>query len=51
MRPTPRAFEAISQFQIPAGGKGPTWAHPVVCGGRLYVRHGQFLYCYDIRAK
>ena len=51
VRPTPRAFEAISQFQIPAGGKGPTWAHPVVCGGRLYIRHGQFLYCYDIRAK
>lgn len=33
------------------GGKGPTWPHPVVCGGRLYLRHGDLLFAYDIRAK
>jgi len=37
---TPRAFEIASQFTIPKGGRGPSWAHPVVCGGRLYIRHG-----------
>jgi hypothetical protein len=21
----------------------------VVCGGRLYLRHGEFLYAYDLR--
>jgi len=51
VKPTPTGHEIISQFRIPAGGKGPTWAHPVVCGGRLYVRHGEFLYAYDVRAQ
>jgi len=48
---TPAAHDLVSQFKIPAGGEGPSWAHPVVCGGRLYVRHSDFLYVYDIRAK
>jgi outer membrane protein assembly factor BamB len=50
VRATPHAFGVISQFSIPQGGKGPTWAHPVVCNGRLYIRHGNFLYCYDVKA-
>lgn len=33
------------------GPEGPTWAHPVVCGGRLYIRHGDNLYAYDVRGK
>jgi len=48
---TPEGLEVISQFKLPEGGEGPSWAHPVVCGGRLYVRHGDFLYAYDVRAK
>ena len=48
VRPNSRAFEMISQFDIPTGGRGPTWAHPVVCNGRLYIRHGNYLYCYDV---
>ena len=30
-------------------GKGNSWAHPVVCGGRLYIRHGGFLYAYTLK--
>lgn len=48
IRPNPERFEVISQFDLPEEGEGPTWAHPVVCGKRLYLRHGAFLYCYDI---
>ena len=51
VKATPEGHDVISQFQIPKGGKGPAWAHPVVCGRRLYLRHGNFLYCYDIRGK
>jgi len=51
VRATPRAFEIASRFTIPKGGRGPSWAHPVVCGGRLYIRHGDCLYAYDIKAK
>jgi len=50
MPANPNGFEIVSQFQLPKGGKGPTWAHPVVCGGHLYLRHGNFLYTYDVRA-
>lgn len=49
VRPTPAGHELISSFKIPEGGKGPSWAHPVVCGGRLYIRHGEFLYAYAVR--
>jgi outer membrane protein assembly factor BamB len=47
---TPDGHAVVSEFRIPDGGEGPVFAHPVVCGGRLYLRHGQHLYCYDIRA-
>jgi outer membrane protein assembly factor BamB len=31
-------------------GAGPSWAHPVVIGGRLYLRYDTNLYCYDVKA-
>jgi len=45
----PQKLEIVSQFELPKQGKGPSWAHMVICGGRLYIRHSQFLYVYDIR--
>jgi len=51
VRPSPHAFDMVSRFSIPPGGRGPTWAHPVVCNGRLYIRHGNYLYCYDIHGR
>jgi outer membrane protein assembly factor BamB len=29
----------------------PSWAHPVVCGSKLYIRNQGVLACYDIKAK
>ena len=49
VRPNPERLEIISRFRVPEGGAGPVWAYPVVCGGRLYLRHGEFLYAYDLR--
>jgi len=46
----PRAHTLVSRFQIPPGGEGESWPHPVVCGGRLYLRHDDQLFAYDIRA-
>ncbi len=51
VRAIPSAHQVVSQFKLPRGGEGPTWAHPVVCGGRLYIRHDDFLYVYDVRRK
>ena len=50
VRPSPEAHTVVSRFELPKGGEGMWWAHPVVCDGRLYVRHGEFLYAYDVRA-
>ena len=51
IKPNPEAYEEISSFQIPEGGKGNSWAHPVIIGGRLYLRHGDFLFVYNVEAK
>jgi outer membrane protein assembly factor BamB len=45
------SFEKTGEFKVPAGGKGPYWAHPVVCGGRLYLHHGDTIFAYDITKK
>jgi hypothetical protein len=51
VKPTPERYGLISSFKIPKLAKGPSWAHPVVCGGRLYIRHGEYLFAYDVREK
>jgi len=40
----------VSQFDVPKDGKGLWLYHPVVCGGRLYLRHWNTLFAYDVRA-
>ncbi|OHB65184.1 MAG: hypothetical protein A2168_03640 [Planctomycetes bacterium RBG_13_50_24] len=49
LRPAAAGYELVSSFDIPKGGEGNSWAHPVVCGGRLYIRHGDFLYVYNVQ--
>jgi len=44
----PDGFEIVSRFELPRLGKGPSICHPVICGKRMYVRHDEYLYCYDI---
>jgi len=49
---TPEGYQLRGQFKPPRkdGVGGPAWAHPVVSGGRLYLRHRDVLYCYDLRS-
>ncbi|MBT4484989.1 MAG: PQQ-like beta-propeller repeat protein [Candidatus Latescibacteria bacterium] len=51
VKATHEKYDELSSFEVPEGGKGMYWAHPVVCGGRLYVRHADKLYVYDIKSK
>ena len=46
---SPDGLEIKGRVQV--AGSGPSWAHPVVIGGRLYLRYDTNLYCYDVRAK
>jgi outer membrane protein assembly factor BamB len=49
VKATPEEWTQVSSFRMPRGGEGAHWAHPVVCGGRLYLRHSDQLFAYDIR--
>lgn len=51
IKATPEKFEKTGEFDVPDGGTGPYWAHPVVCGGRLYIRHSDKLFAYNIKSK
>ncbi len=46
---SPEGFKLTGRFSVP--GEGPSWAHPVVIGGRLYLRYDTNLYCFDVKAK
>ena len=57
---TPKGFEIKSRFFAAgfadesewtkelASTMGPSWAHPVVTGGKLYLRHFDKVYCFDV---
>lgn len=47
VKPSPDKCQVVSSFKVPLGD-GSHWAHPVVSHGRLFVRHGNVLMCYDI---
>ncbi len=49
-RPTETGFEIVSSFQITLG-EDQHWAHPVICGKRLYIRHGDALMAFNIGSK
>lgn len=49
-RPNPEKLDIISSFRVTKGA-GPYWAHPVIDKGRLFLRHGDYMAVYDIKAK
>ncbi len=46
----PEEYRERGRFQIKAGNL-PTWSHPVVSNGRLYLRDQDSIYAYDVKAK
>jgi outer membrane protein assembly factor BamB len=51
VKASPEAFEEVGHFEVPGSGERPSWSHPVVLDGRLYVREGDVIVCYDVREK
>jgi outer membrane protein assembly factor BamB len=45
---TPEEYRLKSSFKL-ASIKGQSWPHPVIAGGRLYLRDQNVLMCYGIR--
>ncbi len=49
VKPDPKGFNVISSFKI-SKGIGPHWAHPFIANGKLFLRHGDVLMVYKIKA-
>lgn len=47
---TPKGYGEMGRFEIADQGL-PSWSHPVISGGRLYLRNQNTLTAYDIRAR
>ena len=51
LKADPAAYAELSSFKIPGSDDRPSWAHTVILDGMLYLREGDRILCYDIRAK
>ncbi|HJU56098.1 MAG TPA: PQQ-binding-like beta-propeller repeat protein [Pyrinomonadaceae bacterium] len=47
---TPTGYREKGRFRIEQDSL-PTWSHPVVAGGRLYLRDQDTIYAYDVKQK
>ncbi len=45
---TPEEYQEKGHFKIP-GVEQPSWSHPVIAGGKLYLREQDALLAYDIK--
>ncbi|MCK5694380.1 MAG: PQQ-binding-like beta-propeller repeat protein, partial [Bacteroidales bacterium] len=47
LEPSPQGFKLINEFRLESRS-GPYWAHMSISDKKLFVRHGEVLYVYDI---
>jgi outer membrane protein assembly factor BamB len=50
VKPSGDKLDVVSSFKV-LKGTGPYWAHPTINNGRLFIRHGDYLAVYSIKAK
>jgi len=46
----PKQYKLISSFTLPKNSH-PSWPHPVIANGKLFIREQDNMYCYDLKAK
>jgi outer membrane protein assembly factor BamB len=46
---TPEKYQLKGRFKTPGGDD--CWAHPAISNGRLYLRNGDAIYCYDLKKR
>ena len=44
----PESFEEVGSFKVPGDTDRPSWAHPVIADGKLYLRQGTNIHCYSL---
>jgi outer membrane protein assembly factor BamB len=47
----PGEYKEKGRLRQPERSDDPAWAHPVIAGGKLYLRDADALFCYDVKAK
>lgn len=47
---TPAGLKVAGSFKIPEASGKPSWQHPVVANGRLYLRDQDKLHCFNVKA-
>jgi len=47
---TPKGYEEHGAFKLPFVD-GPSWPHPAIDGGKLYLRSQDVLMCFDLKGK
>jgi outer membrane protein assembly factor BamB len=48
---TPKGYKEKGRFSQPERSSNKAWPHPVVAGGKLYLRDWDTLLCYDVKAQ
>ena len=43
----PEGYKEKGRFEV-EDQEWPTWAHPVINDGQLYIRNQEMLYCYNL---
>jgi outer membrane protein assembly factor BamB len=46
---SPEGLELKGRVKVE--GRGPSWAHPVVAEGKLFLRYDKNLYCFDVKTR
>lgn len=50
VKASPESLQEVGSFTIPGDHGRPSWSHPVILDGKLYLREGDKLLCYDLKA-
>lgn len=46
---TPKGYRELSRFKLPQRSDRPTWPHPILANGHLFIRDQDTLYCYAVK--
>lgn len=51
IKPNPEKLDVVSSFDLPEKSNQPSWPHPVIANGKMYIRDQEKLHCFDVKAK
>lgn len=51
VKASPDAYRELGKFKTPGSSERPSWSHPVIAEGQLYIRDGDTILCYNLKAK